>query len=170
MAPINPFPVSASLTRRLGEAADGYRNIPQVFFVAAFSPPYNVIPFETLEAAKEYYDKKNFAPDRWAIYGPFKAENEIPVKFDMSAIETIEVIVKYKDGTKDSIDLDSRTDAAFFNLSSLDKFLIPYYTRLYGVDRAKIIRDELIEECKELTPTLIIYTHVRKTITVADEE
>ncbi len=170
MAPINPFPVSASLTRRLGEAADGYRNIPQVFFVAAFSPPYNVIPFETLEAAIEYYDKKYHSPDRWAIYGPFEAKNEIPVKFDKSAIETIEVIVKYNNGTNDSIELDDQTDAVFFNLSSLDKFLIPYYTRLYGVDRAKIIRDKLIEEGKELTETLRLYTHVRRTITVADEQ
>ncbi len=170
MAPINPFPISASLTQRLGEAADGYRNIPQVFFVAAFSPPHKVYPFETSEAAEEFYDKKNLSPDKWGLFGPFEARNEIQVKFDKKAIKTISVLVTYKDGTDDSIDLDNQTDAVFFNLSSLDKFLIPYYTKLYGVDRAKIIRDELIEEGKKAPATLRIYTHVRLTMTAADEE
>ena len=170
MAPINPFPFSASLTQRLGEAADGYRNIPQVFFIAALSPPHKVFPYDTLEAAEEYYDKKNLSPGNWAIFGPFEARNEIPVKFDKKSIKKICVLVTYKDGTEDSIDLDNQTDAVFFNLSSLDKFLIPYYTKLYGVDRAKIIRDELIEEGKKLTTTLRLYTHVRLTMTAADEE
>lgn len=170
MAPINPFPISASLTQRLGEAADGYRNIPQVFFVAAFSPPHKVFPFETLESAEEFYYKKNLSPDKWGIFGPFEAKNEFPVKFDKKPIKKISVLVSYKDGTDDSIELDSHTDAVFFNFSSLDKFLIPYYTKLYGVDQAKKIRDEFIGAAQKSETSLMIFPHVRLTYTFADEE
>lgn len=44
-------------------------------------------------------------------------------------------------------DVETRTcpwvDAVFFSLGAVDKFLVPYYARLYGADAAKKMREDL---------------------------
>jgi len=43
-------------------------------------------------------------------------------------------------GEKTREELDPDTDAVFLTLAAIDKFVIPYYTGLYGVERAAEIR------------------------------
>ncbi|MEP7347264.1 MAG: hypothetical protein ABI877_18480, partial [Gemmatimonadaceae bacterium] len=46
------------------------------------------------------------------------------------------------DGTRDSIPLPPNADAVFLSLSSIDKFVIPYYTRILGLGAVTEMRQE----------------------------
>ncbi len=173
MAPINPFPISASLTLRMAEAADGFRgsnNNRQLYLVANIEFPHDVIPFESLTQANDYYNNLP-DPTNLAIYGPFVTNNEFPLKFDNTVVNKIVVQIEFQDPqiNPESIELSGKTDAIFFNLSSLDKFLMPYYAKLFGVSHAKTIRDNLIKDAKTIGSKVIVYSHENVTNSFSKE-
>ncbi len=154
----NP-PVSITLSRRLAEVADSYRNFPEVFLVAprVFPKPVPQFPdepvtgFPTIEAANNYFTQKGLSENDWGIFGPFLiTENEVPIKWDIEwgrqEVERATITVRFKNETQEEIELHEGTDAIFLNLSSFDKFAMPYYTQLYGVGYALKLRNYILEE------------------------
>ncbi len=123
---------SASLLRRLAEAADGFRD---------GQPRWVVIHrkgdrghhevrgvFRTFKDASLTAEK---AGPEYATFGPFVTKDDPP---DLSSTETdvVEVIVRQKNGVEKRFSADS-VDALFWSLAAFDKFIAPYLTSVDGV-------------------------------------
>jgi hypothetical protein len=151
MSNVFPFPLSSTLARRLAEAADGFRNVNQVFFIAGYKFPHAIKDFPDLASAEEYYSDKGFKEKDYAIFGPYKTTDEVE-NLDLTGVENIkkvELTVHFKNGDYKNVSLPGSIDSIFFNLSSFDKFVFPYYCHLYGAKYAKKMRDNLISLYKE---------------------
>lgn len=123
---------SASLMRRLAEAADGYRD---------GKPHWVVIHrkgdrghhdvkgvFDSLETANVAAQR---AGPEYAVFGPF-VTTEDPPATSYGGEEVDYVIVVQKDGVKKQFDGDS-VDALFWSMAAFDKFIAPYLTTVDGV-------------------------------------
>jgi len=123
---------SASLLRRLAEAADGFRD---------GRPRWVVIHrrgdrghhdvrgvFRTFQEAS--FEAQRAGPE-YAVFGPFVTVDDPP---DKSSTETdvVEVIVRQKNGVEKRFSADS-VDALFWTLAAFDKFIAPYLTSVDGV-------------------------------------
>lgn len=127
----------ASLVKRVAEAAAGMRNGRQVWFVASMEFPHQV---------KEHHSEAEADADRSAkgeghvILGPFLTP---PDALHKKKIEWIQVKVE---GVSKVLRFDpADVDALFWSLSALDKFLYPYYTMLYGPEKAAEMRRKYLE-------------------------
>jgi hypothetical protein len=54
--------------------------------------------------------------------------------------------VRLKDGRTLRYPLDRATDAVFMSLAAIDKFVIPYYTRVLSVEDAAALRQEIVQK------------------------
>jgi len=61
-----------------------------------------------------------------------------PVPFE--DVTGIEVTVRLRNGTARTMTLPPSIDAVFFDLDAIDKFVLPYYVRIVGVDQAAAMR------------------------------
>jgi hypothetical protein len=126
--PSFPFTISATLARRLAEAADGFRNIDPIYIVANNNSPHLIEIYKNKAAADAALKDKN--SDEWGLFGPFQT----PDGCILNEIEQIEVKISYKDKTIVSKTFTGEIDSIFFNLSAVEKFVIPYYVSLYGAE------------------------------------
>lgn len=151
MSNVYQTPISATLARRLAEAADGFRNVDQVFFIAQYEDPYTILDFLTLTSAEHYFNEHNFQTTEYGIFGPYRTLDEFNKsgQKQVEDITSIDLKIHFKDGGHENATLQGSIDSIFFNLSSLDKFIFPYYCHVYGVDHAKKMRDTIIKEHKE---------------------
>jgi len=144
-------PMSGSLARRLAEAADGYRNQGDVYFLARWDPdasdPYNFEisrGYDAKHTDKTKLDtadhKKIDDPMRYAWFGPFRTEDK-----KVPDIEVVEIIVRVRKKTGadikeitiptrplTAVNQESPFDMIFWSTAALEKFAIPYYARLYS--------------------------------------
>jgi hypothetical protein len=152
--------MSASLLRRLAEAVDGYRSGDTLFVVAAWRFPNGVAgvfrnPREATEVARRrgvaygvfgpYFappDSGNemmlyslqpcpglHEPDSWCPDTTFALSQAVPY----ANIKDITITIHAKDGASvERVLAPGEVDAVFFTLSAIDKFVMPYYMRVYG--------------------------------------
>jgi hypothetical protein len=117
----------ASLLKRVAEAASGLRNGRPVWFVVKKAFPHRL---------RRHYSEAEADADLAARgstnvkLGPYMTPNDTPQKAEISSIT-----VRMKDGREYTFEPE-RVDALFFSLSALDKFFYPYYTALYGPEKA----------------------------------
>jgi hypothetical protein len=163
--------VPATLAKRLAEAADGYRTGEPVWFAAAFAYPHELRgPFPSEEAALAAI--RDVLPS-YGVFGPYVTPRdldrttvfigithmrpthyvfgrdsllswlpEIPLPLD--SIESITVTVHPTTRDAYSFEFDpKKSDALFFTLSAVDKFVLPYYAGVLGVDYAAQMRARL---------------------------
>jgi hypothetical protein len=153
MSTIFQFPIPASLARRLAEAADGFRNVPQVFFIAGYARPHAFKDFPDLTSAETYFSEKGLSVNDYGIFGPYKTYDDVE-KLNLTGIEDfakVDIDIYLKNGDHQKFSLPGGIDAIFLNLSSLEKFVFPYYCHLYGVEYAQQMRTNLIDQYKDLT-------------------
>ena len=126
---------SASLLRRLAEAADGFRDGKPRWVaihregqqghhkVLGVFRTYQEAAFEARRAGPEY-----------AAFGPFVTVDDPP---DLSSTDedVVEVIVRQKNKVEKRFSADS-VDALFWTLAAFDKFIAPYLTTTEGVRHA----------------------------------
>ena len=138
--------ISATLARRLAEAADGFRNVHQVYFIAGYKSPHPIKDFPDFESAKDYFEDKDLNKDDYGIFGPFKTTDDVQDLYlpGVEDIEKVDLTIYFKSGQIQSESLPGRIDSIFLNLSSFEKFVFPYYCHLYGAEYAKKLRDNLI--------------------------
>jgi hypothetical protein len=151
MSNVYQNPISATLARRLAEAADGFRNLDEVFFIAQYQYPYTVLDFLTLAAAEQKFNDDQLSPNDYGIFGPYKTLDDV-YTIGLRGVEditSVEMKIHFKDGGYEERTLPGGIDSIFFNLSSLDKFIFPYYCHVYGADYAKKLRDDIIIEYKK---------------------
>ena len=173
MSNIFNIPVQASLARRLAEAADGFRNVDQVFFIAGYQPPYAIKDFPDSTSAQAYMSDHNFSENDYGIFGPFKTTDDVE-NLNLPGVENIETVdikIHFKDGSQQDVCLPGSIDSIFFNLSSFEKFVFPYYSHLYGVEYAKTMRDNLIakysQQVTQTSAPMVLLPHIGRTLMAA---
>lgn len=151
-----PTPV---LLKRLAEALDGNRTGDPVFIVASYdslSPVRGVFP--TRADANALAHRLGTSYD---VFGPFVAANEPrmlkvckhdgtysyaepicpePPDVLLANVAEISLHIVTTDGHTRDIPVGRTTDALFLSLPAVDKFMIPYYARVIGVDAAAALR------------------------------
>lgn len=134
-----PRAISAGLGRRLAAAADGHRDGREIFFQARFEADaegnYGVTgPLTREEAAQAV------VPEGYGIFGPFLTE---PCTDDISRTPIRRVTLELENG--DAVTFEgTRYDALFWSSSALEKFVVPYYAVVGGIERAQRLRDQLL--------------------------
>jgi hypothetical protein len=170
--------MSASLLRRLAEAVDGYRSGEALYVVAAWHFPHEVAGvFPSRALASEAVRRKGLD---YAAFGPYFAPpdsgNELMVyslrlcpglheldsycpdttaslsqAVPYASIKDVTITIHAKDGTAvESVLPPSEVDAVFFTLSAIDKFVMPYYTRIYGAQFAADMRAGYLRNLRAL--------------------
>ncbi len=122
---------SASLLRRLAEAADGFRD-GEPHWVAIHRKGqqghHKVLGvFKSFDEARDVVQKEGL---EYAVFGPFVTVDDPPDQ-SSSAEDVVEVIVKQKNGVEKRFSPDS-VDALFWSLAAFDKFIAPYLTSVDG--------------------------------------
>lgn len=147
-----PPPIAAPLLRRLAEVADAYRTGTPVYIVASTSPPYDV--------RAVFFDPKTAADSAggsYHVFGPYVTPAD-PVAAPKAEILGITVRLRREKDTV-SVAVDPRAyDALFWTTASVDKFLVPYYSRVYGPDRAAALHNQYVRSA------VIIWGHMLRTI------
>jgi hypothetical protein len=122
---------SASLVRRLAEAADGFRDGRPRWVVIhrrGVQGHHNVAGvFMSFEEAN--VEAQRAGPD-YAVFGPFTTVDEPPDQ-STGPMDVVEVTVRQRDGKVIRID-PNKVDALFWTLAAFDKFVVPYLTRVDG--------------------------------------
>lgn len=158
-------PLSANLAKRLAEAADGFRDDKFYYFVCKRKFPFGLdyvrgnSDAEARKAADIMLAEKNsgITVDFYEKFGPYKTgnidqtqsdPNQTPGDCEPSLVyDKIEIRYFNGDTLADTPSqyLDGNVDAIVLNISAYDKFYLPYYTRLYGVDIARDMRRAAIK-------------------------
>lgn len=138
----------SSLVKKLGEAADGFRNSGEVFFISSYEFPHPTKDFPDLASAQAYFSDNGFSENDYGIFGPFTTEDDIcGLNFlGVEDIDKVHLTIHYKDGRQQKETFTGDIDSIFFNISSFDKFVFPYYCQVFGAEYAKKIRKKLIDQ------------------------
>lgn len=145
-------PIAAPLLRRLAEVADAYRTGKPVYIVASTNPPYDVraVFFDPKTAADS-------ASGSYHVFGPYVTQ---PDAVAQKATEVLSITVKIRTA-KDTVSVTvnpKQYDALFWTAPAIDKFLVPYYSRVYGADRAAALHNQYVRSA------MIIWGHMLRTI------
>jgi hypothetical protein len=133
--------VSASMLRVVAEVADGYRTGQPVFFLADYHFPHRVVgPFGSRDEA---LTARHDSTATFGVFGPYVTTEPSSKVDTMPRVTEVRITFKTARGLR-TFKLDLKTvNALFFNSSAVDKFMIPYYARVYGPDYAQKLRDRL---------------------------
>ena len=136
---------SAALLKRrvIAEAVSTYRDSGTFFLVGARSYPFTVVG---AYASREEADRVARAAGRmFEVSGPHTARPR-PTPWQVLSVT---VRIRGADGREQTLEYDPRTvDAVFLTMPAVEKFMAPYYTRLYG--RGYV--DTLIAELEQPPP------------------
>jgi hypothetical protein len=160
-----PSPV---LLKRVAEAVDGHRTGRSVYVVASYRPPHNVLG--VFERRADAEAQARAAGPSVDVFGPYRSPRDpgafgawLPGCFhngrsvwdpascpdrpvlSFNEVDSITITVRLTNGDTRTFPLPKGTDAAFFTLSAIDKFVIPYYTQLLGVDSAAAMRQGIVQ-------------------------
>jgi hypothetical protein len=126
---------SASLLRRLAEAADGYRDGVNRFVVAAREFPHKVLGvFLTKAEADSVAADSSTSTLHYEAFGPYRTAAEAGVSPEVDDVDS--VVAYYAAGEKKTYD-GKKYDALFWSLPAFDKFVAPYLTSVSGADHAQ---------------------------------
>jgi hypothetical protein len=133
---------SASLARRVAEAAAGLPNGRRVWFVVQEDRPHRLRKHYDESAA----DAHVAGSPGYLKMGPYLTPDETPQK---RPIETIRI--KFSGVAQELVYRGDEVDALFFTLAALDKFYYPYYGRLHGVETAAAMRKKYTDPVNTLS-------------------
>jgi len=162
---------SAELLKRLGEAVDGYRTGAEVYVVATRRPPYVVYGVYNTRGIADSVARSTDLPSK--TYGPYLSSvdgtravafivdtcehvrpsriecpdlalSTAPEYVPVSDVDSVVVTILMRGGRSKRIRYGPQMDALFFSPSAIDKFVIPYYVNIVGVDSAAAIRRRIV--------------------------
>lgn len=155
----------ASLLRRLGEAADGYRTGLPVWIVADPNYPHDVQGVYGSDTAADSA-RLIFAPD-YEVYGPYRTETDFgrtgqplvmwckrpdsrwceqPGRsvFDREQVLRMTVLILLANGDTVTFEYNPDSVEAFFtSFGGIERLVIPYYSRLNGIEWTQMFYDSL---------------------------
>lgn len=160
---------SARLLHRLAESADAYRTGETVYLVASDTFPYTVVGgFDSLEQARRLLPRMGPAYHVYPVHTPTDLpgrelailpgcyKNDITTLWvcpkapltralRMSDVRRIDVIYRLNAG--DSLMASYAADsisAMIFTVDAFDRFIVPYYTKLFGPAYAARMRESVL--------------------------
>lgn len=153
---------TVAVLKRVAEAVAGYPDSATVFVV-----------LDSTQEVAGVISSRSLADSirrrvRGEIHGPFRAlpdlsdflmrcvhdgrssamhicNGRIPV-IRLVDIRTISLVIGTRDGASHTIELPPQADAIFLTMTAFDRFAVPYYTRLNGVDAAAQMRQRMLAE------------------------
>jgi hypothetical protein len=140
---------SASLLRRVAEAADGYRNGRPMYFAVELAHPHQIVEVsmdeQTAHRAAGRANRGAPGAPTHRVLGPCVTLPDSTESPDEEVV-SVSVTVKSRNGNLRTIAIDAReNDALVWSLAAADKFIFPYYSLVSGVDTAARIRQDFIE-------------------------
>jgi len=131
---------SASLLKRLAEAADGFRDGQPKFVVAALEFPHRVIAVrgDSL-AADSLAQDSSTSSLHFKAFGPYLTVLEPGVD---TLLDNVDSVVVYHIGGGTKTYQGEEYDALFWGLPAFDKFVAPYLTGVSGATYADSIRGQ----------------------------
>jgi hypothetical protein len=133
--------VCAKLLRAVAEAADGHRTGEDVFVVACEDVVDELRVFTSAQEAEDFRDAKG---GNWQVFGPYVTDGE-----PIAAKQITRVRLYFDDGSEEELSSND-VEAVFLTLSAIDRFLIPYYTRVRGVEYAAQMRADYLKGIRNL--------------------
>jgi hypothetical protein len=132
--------ISAKLIRRLAAAADGHRDGREIFFMARFEAEDDGDFDLDGPFTRDQLDKLR-VPEGFGIFGPYQTDACVD---DISRTPVKKITIELHGGETFSFE-GTRFDALFWSVSALEKFAIPHYTNVRGVDKAQHILRRFVE-------------------------
>jgi hypothetical protein len=121
----DPHAPSAQLLRRLAEVADGYRTGSRIFLIASEQDL-------SIDVAHSQEEAEAIRSERGAdfhVFGPYLTPADPAAGMQVPRIQRIQVTLD--DGHTFDVDINEY-DCIFWRMSALEKFVFPYYARVYG--------------------------------------
>ena len=145
------------LLRQVAEAVDGTRVGGLVWVVVQHVPPQQVVGVVHTDSAARVLLQR--APRSYSVLGPYRAPalddgfivgcqhiigsamvGYCPAPIRWAAIDSLSLRIRMRDGSVRITPIPLNVDAVFLRWSAIDKFVVPYYTRILGVDSAAAMR------------------------------
>ena len=145
------------LLRQVAEAVDGTRTGGLVWVVVRHSRPQEIIDVVGSDSAARSLVQRD--PRSFSILGPYRAPalddgfidgcmhmrgsqmiGYCPAPMRWSEIDSVWLSVRMRNGSVRITPVPIETDAIFLRTSAIDKFVVPYYTRILGIDSAAAMR------------------------------
>jgi hypothetical protein len=134
-------------SRVLAEAVSSYRHAGEFYLVGARVSPFTVVgAFASPDSARR---AARLAGRLYEVSGPYRGSGT------RTPWEVLSVTVRIRDaaGREQTLQYDPRTvDAVFLTMQAVDKFMMPYYTNLYGRPYADSVRRAVVEETPPKPP------------------
>lgn len=160
-----PRPYPASLLRRLGEAAYGYQTGEEVWIVANWTPPHALKVFDSRAGATAFREGREDAAEL-GVFGPYVTprDPETDPKLGVREVVSIAITVRLPGGEQESRTFrGDEYDALFWSVSAVDKFMVPYYVGVEGLEVGGKVRRALAE------PNTLVLAHLPDTTYAAVE-
>lgn len=146
-------PVSAGLLRVLAQAAEGYPNQGEMYFVALYEPDANgsfeVSPWYSQAEAAAVVDQLNTGPrPTFAVFGPFDTTLPYPTNEEQETVASLQVSTTTpggEPGTSFTVGGAQMYDAVFCSPAAVIKFAMPYYSRVYSPAFAETMLQSFLE-------------------------
>jgi hypothetical protein len=130
---------SSFLLKRLGQAADGYRDGKDRYVVAALEFPHKVLGvFLTKAEGDSMAVDSTTDALHFATFGPYRTELEPGIVREVDNVDS--VVVYYLEG-EPGVYQGETYDALFWGISAFDIFVAPYLTQLYNAPYAASQRE-----------------------------
>lgn len=170
--------LTAPMLKRLGEAVDGYRTGHAYWVVMRRTPPHHVRGvFRSADSASAALRSAGagyatFGPyvaptdpgNELVLYsiapcpGRHRWDSECPeetrryARVNVRDVDSVVVSIHWRRGGEPDVQRHTfnpyGVDALFFTLAAIDKFVVPYYERLYGVEYAAGIRQRYLRSLR----------------------
>jgi hypothetical protein len=159
MSEIFTTPVSAGLLQVLAEAAAGYPNQGDKYFVASYEPgpdgTYNLFPPLSRIDAEILEGVLNLTnPGKYAAFGPFDTRLPFPENPAQQTVQSFEVTPTPLSGQSSAASFPiggaGSYDAMFCSIAAVTKFAVPYYTQVYSSEFASQVLQAFVEAPLEL--------------------
>ncbi len=120
---------SSVLLRRLGQAADGYRDGKDRYVVAALEFPHRVLAvFLTQAQADSAAAASTTDSLHFVTFGPFRTALEPGI---VPEVDNVDSVVVFYLGGDTGVYHGETVDALFWGMTAFDLFVAPYLTRVY---------------------------------------
>ena len=138
--------IPATLIRRLGEAADGFRGRGKAYYVVKLEPDTDGNhevdgPYEKKEDIAGTVVGAEVTSGVRGLFGPIlTGPLGVPKAVTITKIDISTAAAKKELTGKDF------GDCMFYSVSAIEKFAIPYYARMFGGDYVKRLHDSVTKD------------------------
>ena len=168
---------SPPLLRRLAEAVDGHRTGRPVWVVASHD---SLNPVRGVLSDRPSADRlARRLGSSYDVFGPYLSPRELASAYMVvncvhdgtvsimtpycpgpiiprQNVDSMSLTIFVRGGATRRMPIDPGVDAVFLSLPAIDKFAIPYYSRVVGIEAAAAMRSQIAQEITRLSRSATI--------------